>query len=181
MTSLQRQIWLERAGLINEKKLTDDEINKILKHLRIEDEKELEELNEKYEEVEELENLFEKATTGPLEGKVSSDTKGKLHELLTGYHLNNKKHMEKHPDKHGDSPEEAHDKLKNSVHPIDYKKIDTRAKSAANDIRKKVEVNGHKIHAVHWTSQPNDLLRTTGIKATQKQDSSDIVVTTHKS
>jgi hypothetical protein len=179
MTSLQRQIWLERAGLINEKKLTDDEINKILKHLRMEDEKELEELNEKYEEVEEFEDLFEE-TVGPVEGKVSSDTKGKLHELLTGYHLNGKKHMEKHPDKHGDSPEEAHQKLKDSVHRNDYKKIDTRAKSAANDIRKKVEVNGHKIHAVHWTSQPNDLLRTTGIKATQKQDSSDIVVTTHK-
>jgi hypothetical protein len=184
MTSLQRQIWLERAGLITEKKLTDAEINKILKHLRMEDEKELEELNEKYQEVgefEELEDLFEETSTEPVEGKVSSDTKGKLHELLTGYHLNGKKHMEKHPDKHGDSPEEAHQKLKDKVHPNDYKKIDARAKSAANDIRKKVEVDGHKIHAVHWTSQPNDLLRTTGIKATQKQDSSDIVVTTHKS
>ena len=88
--------------------------------------------------------------------------------------------MEKHPDKNGDTPEEAHNKLKKKVHPDDYKKINERAKSAANDIKKKVEVNGHKIHNVHWTSQPNDLLRTTGIKAAQKEDSSDIVVTTRK-
>jgi hypothetical protein len=185
--STQLKIYLERSGLLSEKKLTDAEIDKILKQLRIEDEKEAEELNEKYSEVDEFEeiedlygDLYEASSGEPVEGKVSSNAKGKLHELLTGYHLNNKKHMEKHPDKFGDSPQEAHDKLKKTVHRNDYKKIDARAKSAANDIRKKVEVNGHKIHQVHWTSQPNDLLRTTGIKATQKQDSSDIVVTTHK-
>jgi hypothetical protein len=183
MTSLQHQIWLERSGLIIEKKLTDAEIDKILKRLRLEDEKELEELDEKYQEVDEFEeneNLYEEASGEPVEGRVSSDAKGKLHELLTGYHLNNKKHMEKHPDKDGDSPQEAHDRLKKTIHINDYKKIDARAKSAANHIRKNIEVNGHKIHTVHWTSQPNDLLRTTGIKATQKEDASDIVVTTHK-
>lgn len=183
--SLQRQIWLHRAGLLNEKKehLSDKEIDKILKRLRAEDEAELEkmQLENYFNEDEDLEELNEEdKTSTPTKGKVSSDTKGKMHELLVGYHLLGGKHMEKHPDKHGDSPEEAHDKLKKTVHPDDYKKMNDRAKSAANHIKKQVEANGHKIHQVHWTSQPNDLLRTTGIKASQKEDSSDIVVTTHK-
>jgi hypothetical protein len=180
MISIQKQLWLQRANLLNEeKKLSDAEIDKILKRLRHEDEEEeKKELKESFED--DSEELFE-ALAGPVKGKVSSDTKGKLHELRVGYHLLGGKHMEKHPDKNGDTPEEAHDRLKKTVHPDDYKKIDARAKSAANDIKKKVEVNGHKIHKVHWTSQPNDLLRTTGIKATQKEDASDIVVTTRKS
>ena len=185
MTSIQTKIWLERANLINEeKKLTDKEIEKILKHLRHEDEEEeKQELKEYFNEDGELDELSEAVAKAkvPVEGKVSSDTKGKLHELRVVYHLLGGKHMEQHPDKNGDTPQEAHDRLKKTVHPNDYKKIDARAKSAADDIKKQVEVNGHKIHKVHWTSQPNDLLRTTGIKATQKEDSSDIVVTTRKS
>jgi hypothetical protein len=190
MTSIQKLIWLQRAGLISEnfdlveeKKLSDEEIDKIVKRLRHEDDKEEKNELKHLIDEEDKEDSFDKlleATTAPVKGKVSSDTKGKLHELLVGYHLLGRKHMEKHPDKNGDSPEEAHSKLKKKVHPEDYKKINARAKSAADDIKKKVEVNGHKIHNVHWTSQPNDLLRTTGIKATQKEDSSDIVVTTRK-
>jgi hypothetical protein len=103
-----------------------------------------------------------------------------MHELLVGYHLKGGKHMSRHPDKTGDSPKQAHDKLKATVHPNDYKKMNARAKSAAADIRKKVEVNGHKIHDVHWTSKPGDIHRSTGIHASQKEDASDIVITTHK-
>jgi hypothetical protein len=184
MTSLQHRIWLERAGLykegfgISEKKLTDAEIDHILKKLRAEDEAELQRMNE---EPSYFSEFFTEETGEPEKEKTSSDTKGKLHELLVGYHLNNGKHMEKHPDKNGDSPQEAHDALKKKLkNPEDYDKINARAKSAAADIKKKVEVDGHKIKHIHWTSQPNDLLRTTGIKASQKEDSSDIVVTTHK-
>jgi len=182
--SLQKQIWLQRAGLLNENKeqLSDKEIDKILKRLRAEDEEELEkmQLENYFSDEDGLEELNEEEPKTPVKGKVSSDTKGKMHELLVGYHLLGGKHMEKHPDKHGDTPEESHDRLKKTVHPDDYKKMNHRAKSAASHIKKQVEANGHKIHQVHWTSQPNDLLRTTGIKATQKEDSSDIVVTTHK-
>jgi hypothetical protein len=112
--------------------------------------------------------------------KVSSNTKGVLHELLVGYHLNNNKHMEKHESKDGDSPQEVHDNLKSTLHPEDYKKIRDRAESAAKDLRKQIEVNGHKIVKVQWTSKDGDLKKATGIPATQKQDASDIVVTTHK-
>lgn len=179
----QQIIWMKRAGLyeesfiISEKKLTDAEIDLILKKLHAEDEAELQRMNE---EPSYFSEFFTEETGESEKEKTSSDTKGKLHELLVGYHLNGGNHMEKHPDKNGDSPEEAHDRLKKSVSPEVYNKINARAKSAADDIRKKVEVDGHKIKHVHWTSQPNDLLRTTGIKASQKEDSSDLVVTTHK-
>jgi hypothetical protein len=186
MISIQTKIWLERAGLLNESedisesKLTDDQIDKILKKLKAEDEEELEQMREDFDDSdEELDELNEEVKR-PTEGRVSSDTKGKLHELLVGYHLKGKIHMTKHPDKNGDTPQEAHDRLKKTVHPNDYKKINQRAKSAADHIRKEVEVDGHKIHDVHWTSQPNDILRSTGIKSSQKEDPSDLVITTHK-
>ena len=108
---------------------------------------------------------------------AAGDTKGKLHELLVGYHILGR-HMTKHRNEEGDTPEQAHDKLKEKVSPEDYKKIDYRAKSAADDIRKSAETNGHKVHDVHWTSKPGDLEASTGIPATQKQDASDIVLHT---
>lgn len=115
------------------------------------------------------------------EGDASADTKGKLHEILTGFHLRGNKHMLKHPDKEGDTPKQAHEKLKETIAPIEHKKINTRAKSAAADIKKKVETHGHKIHDVSWTSKPGDLHRATGIHASQKEDTSDIVVHTKNS
>lgn len=112
--------------------------------------------------------------------KASSNTKGVLHELLVGYHLNGKKHMEKHPDVNGDSPRQAHDKLKASISKEEYKSIHDKAKSAADHIKSVVGTHGD-VHKVHWTSKPGDLHRSTGIHASQKEDASDIVVSTkHK-
>lgn len=177
MSSIQLQIWAKRTGLLEAKeKITDDEINQILKNL---DKEEGWYEGDEDEDGNPVKNIKEE-TGVPEKGKVSSDTKGKLHELLVGYHLKGKNHMSKHADKVGDSPKEAHDKLKKTIHPDDYKKINARAKSAAEDIRKQVEVNGHKIHDVHWTSKPGDIHRTTGIHASQQEDSSDIIVTTRK-
>ena len=105
---------------------------------------------------------------------VSANTKGVLHELLTGYHLNNGKHMEKHPNAEGDSPKEAHDKLQKTISPEEYDTINRRAKAAAADIKKTVK---GKISNVHWTSKPGDIERSTGIKSSQKEDASDIVIT----
>lgn len=109
---------------------------------------------------------------------AGQDTKGKLHELLVGYHLQGGKHMQKHPDKEGATPKEAHDKLKATVSKEEYHKINARAKSAADDLRSKVEKNGHKVSHVHWTSQPGDIHRSTGIHASQKEDASDIMIHT---
>jgi hypothetical protein len=182
MASLQLQLWLQQAGILKEskEKITRAEIKKILQDL--EKEKGWHEGDKDDEEENEKKHLNEaktaKPTEGPEKGKVSSDTKGKLHELLVGYHLNGGSHMSQHPDREGDTPKQAHDKLKKSIHPDDYKKINARAKSAAEDVRKKVEVGGHIVHSVHWTSKPGDIQRSTGIKSSQKEDSSDVVVTT---
>jgi hypothetical protein len=107
---------------------------------------------------------------------VNQNTMGVMHELLVGYHLNGSKHMDRHPDINGDGPKEAHDKLKSSMDKEDYKKINARAKLAAEHI--KTQLGGKPIHKVQWTSKPGDLHKATGIHASQKEDASDIVVTT---
>lgn len=126
------------------------------------------------EEIYETTILMEEASD---QGGAGADAKGKLHELLVGYHLRGKKHMEKFKDKDGLSPKEAHDSLKSKVHPDEYKKIYNRAKEAADHIRHHVETHhGHSIENVHWTSKNGDIKRSTGVESTQKQDASDIVI-----
>lgn len=112
-----------------------------------------------------------------LNEEVSSNDKGVMHELLVGYHLRGGKHMEKHADINGLSPQEVHDKLKSGMTDDEYKILHTRAKAAAEDLRKKVGEHGD-IHNVQWTSKEGDLHRATGIHASQKQDASDIVIST---
>lgn len=108
---------------------------------------------------------------------VSSNTKGVMHEILVGYHLNGGKHMEKHGAEDGSTPQQVHDNLKSTISDKDYDLINRRAKAAAEDIRARV---GHPIKHVHWTSKPGDLERSTGIVASQKEDPSDIVITDKK-
>ena len=127
-----------------------------------------------------------------------------LYELLVGKHLNNGNHMEQH---HGSvdpklidsedenvskpkkkkkekillSPKEAHDKLKTKISTLAYRRLNDKAKVAADSIKEDVEKDGHKIHAVHWTSKAGDIERSTGVKSSQKEDTSDIMITTHHS
>jgi hypothetical protein len=84
--------------------------------------------------------------------------------------------MQKHVDINGLSPQEAHDKLRSQVSPEAYDQINKKAKFAAEDLRKRV---GGKIANVHWSSKPGDIKRTTGIESSQKEDPSDIIVTTN--
>lgn len=135
------------------------------------------------EELEELLNEAKDDKTKP--GGASNNTKGVLHELLTGHHLQGGKHMASHhlvDEKTGkrETPKEAHDRLKSQIHPDDYKKINQKAKSAAEHIKKSIGEThpGHEIVHVHHTSKHGDTEKETGVKATQKQDSSDIYVTT---
>jgi len=130
------------------------------------------------------EELFEAADDASKPGGASSDTRGRLHELIVGGLLNGGQHMDRHkaehPTKPGkfETPEESHDRLRDSIHPEDYKKIVNTARSAHDDIRKQLEVNGHKISYARHTSKHGDTERETNIPATQTQDSSDIYVTT---
>lgn len=109
----------------------------------------------------------------------AADTKGKLHELLTGFHLLGGRHMSKHPDIEGDGPEEAYEKLRKKVSPAEHKAIEERARATAADIKSKLPP-GHVIHDVHWTSKSGDIERSTGIASTQKEDASDIVIHSKK-
>lgn len=117
--------------------------------------------------------------------KVSkADLTGKLHELLVGYHLNGGKHMEKHPNIEGDSPKEAHDKLKQTLednHPGEYARTAARAESAAKDIKAHFDSKGHVIKHVVWTSKSGDIGRATGGKfnSSQNEDPSDIMIHSH--
>lgn len=114
--------------------------------------------------------------------KASSDTKGKLHELLVGGHLMGGRDMDAMPsvDEKGrsETPAQALKRLRDSVSPEEFNTINDRAKKAAEHIRQQVEQGGHKVSEVHWTSQPGDIGRSTGIESTQKEDASDIVIHT---
>lgn len=115
-----------------------------------------------------------------IEGEVSNNTKGVLHEILTGKHLNGGTHMKKHVNELGETPEQAHDRLKAQIHPKDYEKLDAAAKAAADHIKEHINSThpGHEIHSVIHTSKPGDTKKVTGVNASQKEDSSDIYVTT---
>jgi hypothetical protein len=127
--------------------------------------------------------LSEKTDNANAPGEVSQNTRGVMHELLVGKHLNGGKHMDRHVNEHGETPEQTHNRLKAQIHPKDYESINAGAKSAAEHIKGYLNSThqGHVIHSVVHTSKPGDTEKVTGIKATQKQDSSDIYVTTkHK-
>lgn len=143
-------------------------------------------IKEQEEYLEELEQLNEAKDDASKEGGASNNTKGVLHEVLVGYHLQGGKHMENHHliNEHGkrETPQEAHDRLKKQIHPKDYEKINAKAESAAKDIKKHVDTEhkGFEVHHVHHTSKPGDTEKETGVKAAQSgkdSDSSDNYVT----
>lgn len=127
-------------------------------------------------------NELSEATEQQTSANSKNNRNGVMHELLTGYHLHKPpKHMEKHPDVNGDSPQEAHDKLKAQMTHEEYAHAHEKAKMAAKAIHEHHAKHnpGFKFHKVHWSSKPGDMKRSTGIEASQKQDASDIVLT-HK-
>ena len=118
-------------------------------------------------------------------GAIQANTRGVLHELLVGKHLNGNEHMEKHelvdPEtKVRETPKQAHDRLRAGIHGSDYNRIKKGAISAAETIKSNIAKShpGHVITGVFHTSKPGDTKKVTGISATQKQDSSDAYITT---
>jgi hypothetical protein len=187
MTSIQLKIYLERAGVISEakKENLEKEIEDFLDYLRQHDgeDEDEEHPDDVEDEDDEDDKTSLKEEKTPKEKSYTSNDKGVLHELLVGKHLAGK-HMSLHKDKMGDSPKEAHDKIKAALHKKhgnhdEYNRLDAKAKSAAAHIKNHVEKNGHKIHDVHWTSKPGDIKKSTGIESSQKEDASDIMIHTH--
>ena len=97
---------------------------------------------------------------------VSSNDKGVLHELLTGYHLQHGKHM---------SPEaqKAHDDIKKRMTPEEYNNAYHMAAGTAKEVRKKF---GDGIESVHWSSKPGDIKKITGTDESQQENSADIIL-----
>lgn len=136
--------------------------------------------------LEELEELNEAKDDASKEGGASNNTKGVLHEILVGYHLQGGRHMENHHliNEYGkrETPQEAHDRLKKQIHPKDYENINAKAKAAAKHIQDHIDKNhpGFEVSHVHHTSKPGDTEKETGVKASQSgkdSDSSDNYIT----
>ena len=94
-----------------------------------------------------------------------NDAKGKLYEILTGSYLIHghnpntgrpNKFLTHFRDENGDSPEEIHNRIKQSF-PHLYDEINAHAKAAADHLRDDLRERGHHyLHEVAWTSQPSD-------------------------
>ena len=124
--------------------------------------------------------LAEEKATKENFGTLKSDPMGKLHEVLVGYHLRGGKHMDKHHDAEGKSPKEVHDEIAakiGGVKSLQYKNFSERARKAAEHIKEHLGLGPDDIKHVQWTSKAGDMERATGIKASQKEDDSDVVIT----
>lgn len=98
--------------------------------------------------------------------KISSNDKGVLHEILTGFHLNNGKHMSK-------EAKQKHDEIKSRISAEEYKNASKLAHETAKHIHKHFKGD---IDSVHWSSKSGDIERITGVKESQQQNPSDIII-----
>lgn len=110
-------------------------------------------------------------------GSLANDPKGKLHEVLVGYHLLGGKHMKKHASAEGLSPKEQHDTVAAQLEPHQYKNFKARSKKSADAIMKELNLKQEDIANVQWTSKEGDIHRATGVHSSQKEDDSDLVIT----
>ena len=126
-----------------------------------------------------------------LKGSESADDRGKLEEILTGFHLNGGKHV-KHfrEESTGKTPKQVHDKIVEKyfsepdsqgnigTEHEDYKETLERTRELAKRIKEHLEnehgasfdeSKGHIPH-VYWTSNPNDPEKVTGTKSKTRAD-----------
>jgi hypothetical protein len=118
----------------------------------------------------------------------SSDDKGKLHELLLGYHLshhgddNSVKSFPKHfrNELTQKTPEQTHDDIKARISPEDYSEAHKRAKEAADATRSHLKahhgLDPEHIKNVSWTSNKSDHEKLTGKK--DANSDADLMITT---
>jgi hypothetical protein len=111
-------------------------------------------------------SLYEDYLTEAKEKRGSgqeSDTEGKLFEVLSGYHLNGKKHMNSYREE-GKLPQDIHDEIKSKISPEAYQRVNQHAMENAANIRQHLKDNGYKgkINHVVWTSQSGDIGHFTG-------------------
>lgn len=124
---------------------------------------------------------------------VSSDDKGKLHELLLAKHLHPGKILPEHHRSHSENPDysgtpdQVHDRLKQKIGDSAYNEINNHAKNTADALIQHLIDNGHikdakEISNVHWTSNadnennPGDHEKTTGIR--DVNSNADLILST---
>jgi hypothetical protein len=113
-------------------------------------------------------------------GGLAADPKGKLHELLVGYHLRGGQHLDKHPDVEGKTPKQVHDEIAKQLggtRSLYYRNFSERARKSSEHIKQQLGLTDKDVANVQWTSKAGDMKRATGIDASQKEDDSDIVIT----
>lgn len=119
-----------------------------------------------------------------LQEGYGQNEQGVFHEILTGYYLNGGKHMKDPKGRPGETSQQAHDRLHKITHEHGGQALiddhHKKAKAAAEDLKRRIEAGGHKVQHVHWSSKSGDIKRITGVESSQKEDPSDIVVTTNK-
>jgi hypothetical protein len=111
-------------------------------------------------------SLYEEHLTEAAEKRGSgqeSDTEGKLFEILSGYHLNGKKHMNSYREE-GKLPEDIHNEIKSKISPQAYQRVNQHAMENAANIRQHLKDSGYegRINHVVWTSQGGDIKHFTG-------------------
>lgn len=106
----------------------------------------------------------------------AADSEGKLHELLTGFYFNRKKHLESYRAE-GQTPQDIHDNLKSEVSAATYDRINKHANEMANHLHNFIKASGFKgiIGKTAWTSQTKDIQHFTG--KTDPNNESDIMTT----
>lgn len=92
-----------------------------------------------------------------------SNTKGVLHELMTGYYLMGGHHLD-----YGEYSKLTYDLL-----PEQIDLVHRYGRVAAGSLLERLG----GVHEVHWTSKAGDIERLTGIPTTQHNDPSDLVLT----
>lgn len=119
---------------------------------------------------------FKEFLTEARETGKASDAEGKLHELLTGFHFNKKKHVESYREE-GQTPQEVHDRLKSEVSAATYDRIHKHASEMANHLHNFIKASGFKgkVGKTAWTSQTSDIEHFTGKK--DPNNESDLMTT----
>ena len=155
--------------------LTPDEVSKELKkdHGMI--------LVDKLHE-ERLDELAKKPMTAAAKDSSAINThRGGYNETQLAKHLNGGKYIDKEHqelDKHHKSILAGHDK-KHGTNEV--KKQEDRAKEQHKVFVDHAKKSGYEgVHEVHLTHKPGDIERKTGIKASQQENPSDVVVKFHK-
>lgn len=125
----------------------------------------------------------------------SSDSKGKLHEILVAKHLHPNKELPTHYRniETQKTPKITHDDIvsihmsvpdrkgNTGIHHEDYVAADKRAKEAADHIKEHLKSNGYdtnRIHSIAWTSNKKDHKEFTGVE--DPNSDADVMMHLHK-